>query len=198
MPQHFRCETGCSGCCHGLFEITSLDVPLLEQGLASLSPEARRLVVARAREVMERNPHPFDLADWPEGAREALFDQTEEVACPLLDDAGGCRIYRFRPLMCRTFGLPIREGNRYIGDECELNFRRAEAWEKRRAAWDLEDEVEAGAPDELTIPAAILLVASLAEPGSQFAEVPGEPEQVGIEGDLGDRARTRDGDGAES
>lgn len=29
-------------------------------------------------------------------------------SCPFLDDAGGCRIYRDRPYVCRTQGLPLR------------------------------------------------------------------------------------------
>ena len=31
-----------------------------------------------------------------------------EGACPFLDDAGLCRIYRARPFICRTHGLPMR------------------------------------------------------------------------------------------
>ena len=42
---------------------------------------------------------------------EERFDQlTESLAaepCPLLDDAGACRVYAYRPLVCRLIGLPM-------------------------------------------------------------------------------------------
>ena len=69
-------------------------------------------------------------------------------------------IYESRPLVCRTFGLPLREGDRYIGDICELNFNDASSEEKVNAAWDLRWEDELG-PDQCTIPEAIVLIARL-------------------------------------
>ena len=30
------------------------------------------------------------------------------TACPMLDAAGGCRIYAHRPLICRSHGLPVK------------------------------------------------------------------------------------------
>ena len=34
-------------------------------------------------------------------------------------------LYEYRPLVCRTFGLPLRQGDRYLGDVCDLNFNEA-------------------------------------------------------------------------
>lgn len=31
-----------------------------------------------------------------------------EAGCPMLDAAGGCRIYAERPLICRSHGLPVK------------------------------------------------------------------------------------------
>ncbi len=70
-------------------------------------------------------------------------------------------IYDARPLVCRTFGLPLHEGEQYIGDVCELNFTDAEAGQKMEAAWDLRWEDELGAEDEYTVPEAIVLAARL-------------------------------------
>jgi Fe-S-cluster containining protein len=70
-------------------------------------------------------------------------------------------MYEHRPLVCRTFGLPLRNGDKYLGDVCELNFTQATQEEKSAAAWDLQSEDELGVEDEYTIPEAIVLMARL-------------------------------------
>ncbi len=55
------------------------------------------------------------------------FDET--VPCVFLNEQGLCRIYSFRPIICRTHGLPIlfldesREAPAWEVSFCELNFR---------------------------------------------------------------------------
>ena len=66
-------------------------------------------------------------------------------------------MYEARPLVCRTFGLPLREGDRYVGDVCELNFNHASDADRLRAAWDLKWEDILGPEDEYTVPEAIVL-----------------------------------------
>ena len=63
--------------------------------------------------------------------------------------------------VCRTFGLPLRDGSRYIGDVCELNFEDATFDQKESAAWDLQWEDELGPEDEYSIPEAIILAARM-------------------------------------
>lgn len=154
-PGRLECRKGCTLCCFGLFEITRLDLALLEQGLASVPPAERERIEREATEILEKHPHPEDWDEMSEEERDAFFERTSGVKCPLLDARGGCAAYAHRPLLCRTFGLPIREGNRYIGDECGLNFVGAPRREKERAAWDLANEDDFDATDELTIPQAI-------------------------------------------
>ena len=83
------------------------------------------------------------------------------MACPALGEDGACAIYDSRPLVCRTFGLPLRDGPRFIGDVCELNFTTASRKEMETAAWDLQMEDVLGPDDEFTVPEAILLAARL-------------------------------------
>ena len=48
--------------------------------------------------------------------------------CPALDGDGLCGIYPFRPLICRTYGAPLRHRravelvNPPVLDACDLNF----------------------------------------------------------------------------
>jgi hypothetical protein len=64
--------------------------------------------------------------------------------------AASAIVYEHRPLVCRTFGLPLRNGDDYLGDVCELNFTKAPDAEKEAAAWDLQWEDELGPEDEFT------------------------------------------------
>jgi Fe-S-cluster containining protein len=158
--KNLQCGRGCSLCCYGLFEIGSGDVPVIAEGLAKLHPSRRKMIIRRALEIVEQSAHP-NLRECASEEKEAFFDRTQSVPCPNLDDAGLCMMYEHRPLVCRTFGLPLREGRRYVGDICELNFTESTRAERMKAAWDLEWEDVLGPEDEFTIPEAIVVVARM-------------------------------------
>lgn len=160
QPQNLQCGRGCSLCCYGVFEIGSADIPLLAEGLAELHPKRRKMIVLRAAEIVESTGHP-NLRECSPADKAAFFDRTAATPCPNLNEAGECLIYEHRPLVCRTFGIPLREGERYIGDVCELNFTEASDDERKAAAWNLTWEDALGPEDEYTIPEAIVLIARL-------------------------------------
>jgi len=158
--RNLQCGQGCSLCCYGLFEIGSADVAVIADGLATLNPARRDMIIRRAVEIVASSDHP-NLRECTPVEKEEFFDRTASTPCPNLDDQGLCMIYEHRPLVCRTFGLPLRDGSRYIGDICELNFEEATKKEKVAAAWDLQWEDELGPEDEYTIPEAIILAARM-------------------------------------
>ena len=160
QPQNLQCGRGCSLCCYGLFEIGSADVPVIAQGLAKMHPARRKMVIARAREIYETSEHPA-LRECSPLEKEKFFDRTASTPCPNLNESGECLMYEHRPLVCRTFGLPLRNGDKYLGDICELNFIDAPQRDREAAAWDLQWEDALGAEDEYTIPEAIVFVARL-------------------------------------
>jgi Fe-S-cluster containining protein len=122
------CRAGCSACCHGPFDITVADVELLREGVAALAPEVRAEVTARAARLLAemeaiepgwRAPHA--VADLGEERFDALIERFAEEPCPLLDDAGRCRIYQHRPLVCRLIGLGmITPIDRVIENACPI------------------------------------------------------------------------------
>ena len=160
QPENMQCGKGCSLCCYGLFEIGSGDVPIIAEGLEKMHPARRRMIVRRAQEILAASNHP-DLRECSPAEKESFFDRTEATPCPNLNDRGECLIYEHRPLVCRTFGLPLRNSDQYIGDICELNFLDAAQAEREAAAWDLQWEDALGAEDEYTIPEAIVIVARM-------------------------------------
>lgn len=160
QPQNLQCGRGCSLCCYGLFEIGSGDVPVLAEGLEALHPARRQMIVRRAVEIVASSKHP-NLRECSPIEKQQFFERTAAVACPNLSDSGECLVYESRPLVCRTFGLPVRNGSKYLGDICELNFNEAPQSAKNSAAWDLQWEDELGAEDEYTVPEAIVLIARM-------------------------------------
>lgn len=160
QPENLSCGRGCSLCCYGLFEIGSGDVPVIAEGLAALHPARRRKIIRRAVAIVESTNHP-NLRECSREEKEEFFERTESTPCPNLDDNGLCMIYDSRPLVCRTFGLPLRDGRKYIGDICELNFKEASDNDRLTAAWDLQWEDVLGPEDEYTVPEAIVLAARM-------------------------------------
>lgn len=160
QPQNLQCGAGCSLCCHGLFEIGSGDVPLIADGLAQVHPARRKKIIARAAEIVASQAHP-NLRECSPREKEAFFERTRATPCPNLDATGRCLMYEHRPLVCRTFGLPLRDGRELLDDVCELNFTGASRTDQLRAAWDLEWEDVLGPEDEFTIPEVIVMVARM-------------------------------------
>lgn len=113
-PGVIPCRAGCSACCHGPFDISAADTLLLREGLATLSPADREVVRSRGEELLSRmralapawGP-PWDLAQLGEDRFDGLVEALAETPCPLLDDQGACRLYAWRPLVCRLIGLPM-------------------------------------------------------------------------------------------
>ncbi|HEX6159141.1 MAG TPA: YkgJ family cysteine cluster protein [Thermoanaerobaculia bacterium] len=160
QPQNLQCGAGCSLCCYGLFEIGSGDVPVIAEGLEALHPARRKKIIRKALDIIEASKHP-NLRECSPEEKEAFFDRTQSTPCPNLGEDGLCQMYEHRPLVCRTFGLPLRDGKKYVGDICELNFTAAGRKERMTAAWDLAWEDVLGVEDEFTIPEAIVLAARL-------------------------------------
>jgi hypothetical protein len=113
-PEQMQCGRGCALCCHGLFDISFVEV------------YARARIV---QAVVERETpdlaSPFFLQGLPESHVDRIVEAARSPRCPLLGDQDECLVYQSRPLACRLEGAPmidLRDGP--FGDWCELNFRQ--------------------------------------------------------------------------
>jgi Fe-S-cluster containining protein len=97
-----HCARGCHSCCKPGLAVNELEAERIRKALAE---DAERLPALMETEAAD----PF------RGTR-----------CAFLQPGGACGIYEFRPLVCRTHGLPLqfkdpdREGVR-LRDVCGLN-----------------------------------------------------------------------------
>ncbi len=90
------------------------DTLLLREGLATLPADVRALVRDRGTALLERMQAlapgwgaPWDVRELEEEAFDQLTEALAAEPCPLLDEAGACRVYAYRPLVCRLIGLPM-------------------------------------------------------------------------------------------
>lgn len=131
---HLVCRPGCTQCCVGVFAISQQDAARLREGLAHLSqtdaPAADRIrhrvaaSVARLEFSFPGDPGTGILAEDCEA--EATFESfgNDEV-CPVLDPVTGtCDLYSARPVLCRTFGPPMRDADGNLA-ACELCYTSA-------------------------------------------------------------------------
>jgi Fe-S-cluster containining protein len=151
---HLVCRPGCSQCCIGVFPIAHEDAARLRAGLVALDqtdPQKAARIHARVAAALTR------LDPWFPGnlttgilnedyEASILFEEfANDEPCPALDlDHGTCDLYDARPILCRTFGPPMRteEGNLAT---CELCFIHASTEEIAAAALDptIPDQEEA-------------------------------------------------------
>jgi Fe-S-cluster containining protein len=129
--RHLVCRPGCSQCCIGVFPIAQQDATRLREGLTLLTEsnpqKAARIRKRVAASLTRLNPwFPGDAATGvlaEDYEASILFEEyANDEPCPALDlEHGTCDLYAHRPILCRTFGPPMRteEGNLAT---CELCF----------------------------------------------------------------------------
>jgi Fe-S-cluster containining protein len=131
---HLVCHPGCSQCCIGVFPIAHEDAVRLREGLTSLEktdPEKAARIHERVAQSLTR------LDPWfPGNLVTGILNEDHEAAilfeefandepCPVLDlDHGTCDLYEHRPILCRTFGPPMRTEENNLAT-CELCFIHA-------------------------------------------------------------------------
>jgi Fe-S-cluster containining protein len=136
---HLACHPGCSQCCHGIFPISQQDAARLREGLTALEQtDTERSLRIKSRAIASITRlaplFPGDTATSilsEDYEASTLF--TDESAgalgdnepCPVLDlTTGTCDLYEHRPILCRTFGPPMRTEEKNLAT-CELCFIHA-------------------------------------------------------------------------
>ncbi len=111
------CSEGCSGCCIGLFPVTILDRQEIQRGLPSLPEEQRkrieRIAAEQATALSVAAPqlsmnHSID--EWADVDVDRIIERFGTWPCPALEPDGTCGLYEFRPLACRSMGIPEDDG----------------------------------------------------------------------------------------
>jgi Fe-S-cluster containining protein len=120
------CQRGCCRCCIGVFPITRLDVDQLQVGLNALPRQQRLHIQERACDQVARLEAAFPelqrsrpVSDWAEKDLDDVAERFGDLPCPALAPDGSCHVYAFRPMTCRTTGIPVEE-NGLVHGACEV------------------------------------------------------------------------------
>lgn len=125
------CGTACSRCCDYYFPLHFIEVYYFQKGIQSLDYTKRQAIRRRAIrnvpeiERFERIARAIEersggvVRDAVEPLRHLLLGK---IRCPFVEEGTGCMAYRYRPIIARLFGVPLR----IWGDEerplwCGLN-----------------------------------------------------------------------------
>ena len=136
---HLVCKPGCFQCCIGVFPISHEDAARLRKGLAGLEqtdPARAQRIRTRAADSLAGLAALFpgdstigilneDYESSPLFADESEDAIGDNEPCPVLDPTTGtCDLYAHRPILCRTFGPPLRTAEDNLAT-CELCFIHA-------------------------------------------------------------------------
>lgn len=117
LLESLPCTQGCSDCCVGLFPVTILDRWEIQRGLRSLADEHRKRIERTAAEQIavlmiaapQLRTNRF-IDQWTEKDIDRVSEQFQTWPCPALEVDGTCGLYEFRPLACRSMGVPQDDG----------------------------------------------------------------------------------------
>jgi Fe-S-cluster containining protein len=93
--------------------VTIVDRQEIQRGLRTLPAERRKKIERTAAEQVtaltgaapQLNRDPF-IDQWPEEDIDRLIERFDTWPCPALELDGSCGLYEFRPLVCRSMGVP--------------------------------------------------------------------------------------------
>lgn len=102
--------------------MTILDRQELQRGLRTLPDEQRKRIERIAAEQItvltaaapSLNTNRF-IDQWPEDMNEQFIERFDAWPCPALEQDGRCGLYEFRPLVCRSMGVPPDDGDSVSG-----------------------------------------------------------------------------------
>jgi Fe-S-cluster containining protein len=106
--------------------VTILDGQEIQRGLRTLPDEYRKRIERTAAEQVTSltiaSPRLITnrfIDQWPEEETDRLVERFDTWPCPALEEDGRCGIYEFRPLVCRSMGVPPDDGV-YVHGACVL------------------------------------------------------------------------------
>jgi Fe-S-cluster containining protein len=102
--------------------VTILDRQEIQRGLQRLPDEQRKRiertaaaqVTALTTAAPQLNTNRF-IDQWAEEDIDQVIERFEAWPCPALEPDGTCGLYEFRPLVCRSMGVPQDDGIRVSG-----------------------------------------------------------------------------------
>jgi Fe-S-cluster containining protein len=98
----------------------------LQRGLATLPKPARDAIITRAQAQVSALETVYPalkiapaLDRWDDQTIDDMGERFADLPCPALMPDGNCEVYKFRPIACRTMGIP-GESNGVVEGACTV------------------------------------------------------------------------------
>ncbi len=107
-----KCNSGCSDCCHALFDLTLIEaIYINHRFLEQFKDQKREEIIERAnivdRKIYKIKRQAYKEIEKGQNEIKILADiGAERVRCPLLNKEEMCELYQYRPITCRAYGIP--------------------------------------------------------------------------------------------
>lgn len=124
-PDGVKCHTGCADCCHALFDLTLIEALYINHHFNKKYDGEKKALLIEKCNLADRKIYKLKKEAYKDfkskiSETEILMKMAKErVRCPLLNDQDMCDLYEYRPITCRTYGIPTAIGG--IGHTCGLS-----------------------------------------------------------------------------
>jgi len=111
-PDCVTCASGCSDCCHALFDLPLIEALYLNHHFHASLPDASKERILAKADQADRSSYKLKYQAYK---RQRSGEETEailedmarkRVRCPLLNSQERCDLYDYRPITCRLYGIP--------------------------------------------------------------------------------------------
>lgn len=109
-----KCKTGCSDCCHALFDLSLIEAMYINQAFQDIfkhGPERSKIIekASQTDRTLAKIKREMFKAEKAGESAETIMANIAKVRmpCPLLDDDCKCSLYEKRPITCRLYGIPL-------------------------------------------------------------------------------------------
>lgn len=130
------CKEGCSFCCEkGEYPCSELEFSFLELGYLRLEKDVRNKILEKTKVLKT--------------LKDKTPDEILKCECPFLINKR-CSVYKYRPIICRTFGIPYYDSNEKLKIPfCyELGLNYSQVYEKETNTLSEELQEKAGIEQE--------------------------------------------------
>ncbi len=134
-PNEVKCEKSCDDCCHALFDLSLVEAMALNRAFSETYDHGgtRSYIIEQATDAdrsLTRLKYNFYKEVKKGESDEVVMEKAakQKVRCPLLGTDNLCLLYRYRPITCRTYGVPTAiHGKGHVCGKC--NFDQGEKYQ---------------------------------------------------------------------
>jgi len=132
-PDEVKCKEGCADCCHALFDLTLIEALYINYRFnETFDGKEKNDLIEKAskadRQIYKIKKEAYRSTQ--EGKKEEVVIEEvgqKRIRCPLLGEKNLCKMYAFRPIACRIYGIPQAIGGK--GRTCGLSgFKSGESY----------------------------------------------------------------------